>query len=58
MSCPPVASPGGGSVTVTTDGTTSTAYFTCDLSYTMDGSSTATCTSSGVWDTTVPTCGM
>ncbi|XP_045206696.2 CUB and sushi domain-containing protein 1-like [Mercenaria mercenaria] len=54
--CPTVSAPTGGSVTVATDGTTSRAYFTCNLEYTMDGSPTTTCTVNGTWDTVAPTC--
>ncbi|XP_060573346.1 P-selectin-like [Ruditapes philippinarum] len=56
VSCPSLVSPSGGSVTVATDGLTSTAYYACDLGFTMQGTSTAMCTSSGVWDSVTPSC--
>ncbi|KAH3840554.1 hypothetical protein DPMN_114004 [Dreissena polymorpha] len=43
---------------VHTDGSTTTATFTCDVGYTMSGSANLACRSDGGWNVTQPTCSM
>ena len=40
-----------------TDGLVTTAYFTCDLGFTLDGNAAAICRSDGTWNNPVPVCG-
>ncbi|XP_052791545.1 CUB and sushi domain-containing protein 3-like [Mya arenaria] len=54
--CNVLSSPGGGQVTLVTDGTDTRAEITCDTGYTMSGESTLVCRSDGTWHLSVPTC--
>ncbi|XP_060562326.1 CUB and sushi domain-containing protein 3-like, partial [Ruditapes philippinarum] len=52
-SVPPVAD---GSVSMETDGVTSTVEFTCDSGYSIKGDTSVQCGSDGVWLSTFPEC--
>jgi len=54
--CESLTSPGGGEVTMTTDGVDTRAEFTCSPGYTMSGEAVLTCRSDGTWDLAPPTC--
>ena len=56
-SCPSLASPTDGNIELLTDGLVTTAYFTCNLGYALDGSTEAVCRSDGTWDSIPPICG-
>ncbi|KAL4230224.1 Sushi [Mactra antiquata] len=56
VSCPPISSPIDGSLALLSNGTQTTAYFTCDLGYTMNGLASLTCNSDGQWSTDTPSC--
>ena len=57
VSCNKLTSPTNGAVTLTSDGSTTVANFSCSLGYTMTGSSLLTCKADGSWDFTSPACG-
>ena len=46
----------GGSVTLTTDSTTTEAIFSCETGYTMTGSPVLACRSDGTWNMSQPLC--
>ncbi|XP_052791560.1 sushi, von Willebrand factor type A, EGF and pentraxin domain-containing protein 1-like [Mya arenaria] len=46
----------GGNVNISTDGVTTTATFTCEEGYTLQGDSEITCRSDGSWDLQAPDC--
>ncbi|CAH1263510.1 CSMD3 [Branchiostoma lanceolatum] len=56
LMCPPLDAPSNGQISSpdTTGG--NVLYFTCDPGYTLLGSSSATCESSGTWSNTRPIC--
>ena len=56
VECPTLDSPASGAMTLNTDGTTSTAMFTCFVGYHLKGMETLTCDSSGVWTDFEPVC--
>ena len=45
-----------GSVTIATDGDTTTATFACDSGYTMAGSPVIQCSEDGTWEIEQPSC--
>lgn len=40
------------------DGSTTLATFTCNDGYSMVGTAHIQCTAAGIWNSTVPTCGI
>ena len=46
----------GGTVTQTTDGTTTEAIFSCETGYTMTGTPVLACRSDGTWNMSQPLC--
>jgi len=56
--CADLQTPGSGSVVMSTDGSTTSAKYTCDIGSTLVGESTPTCNSDGTWTSTSPTCGI
>ena len=57
VSCTTVDHPKSGSVSVSTDGTTSTATFTCVSGYKLVGENIITCGEDGQWSDAIPYCG-
>ena len=57
VDCGPLSNPVNG-VVDTSEGTTfgSTATYTCNLNFVLNGSSVRTCTAEGVWGGETPTC--
>ena len=56
VACPTLTSPASGNFTLTTDGTQSTAMFSCTNGYHIEGAATLSCDSSGVWTDIEPVC--
>ena len=56
--CIEVSQPAGGAVTLSTDGTKTSARYACDSGYTLSGSVTITCNNNGLWNSEFSTCGM
>jgi hypothetical protein len=57
LACDALASPANGTVSTSNGGTyPSTASYTCDAGYALEGSPTRSCTPDGSWDGTAPTC--
>ncbi len=54
--CPTLIPPLNGMVTTSSRAIGDTATYTCSTGYTLSGSSTRTCSSSGAWSGTAPTC--
>ncbi|XP_053399292.1 CUB and sushi domain-containing protein 3-like [Mercenaria mercenaria] len=54
--CSALNTPSGGQVSLQTDGLTTTALYTCDTNYTVNGVSQLTCRSDGSWDFVPSTC--
>ena len=52
--CPNLVSPANGNVTVTLSGTSAT--YSCDAGFNLNGEAIVNCLPSGVWDNTPPTC--
>ena len=57
MGCQTLDVPDNGNVSVSTDSTKTKAIFTCDIGYTLKGTSKTMCRSDGTWDFAAPTCG-
>ena len=57
VSCTTVDHPKSGTVSVSTDGTTSTATFTCVSGYKLIGEKIITCGEDGQWSDAIPYCG-
>ena len=59
MSCPTLqpVSVSTGSVTLVTNGTTTTAQYSCPQGYDVKGSQTLTCNSDGTWNNEPSDCG-
>ena len=57
VSCTTVDHPKSGNVSVSTDGTTSTATFTCVSGYKLIGEQIITCGEDGQWSDAIPYCG-
>ena len=56
VECPALDRPASGNVTISTDGTASTAVFTCSDGYHLVGAESLTCDSIGVWTDIEPVC--
>ena len=56
--CSAISTITGGTVTLLTSGTVTTAKYSCDQGYSLDGFSTLTCQSTGTWNTVQSQCGM
>ena len=56
MVCPSLKAPENGDVKVISDGSTTTASFTCDPAHSLEGNSKLTCRSNGIWDHPQPLC--
>jgi hypothetical protein len=56
VSCPPLAAPTGGLVSVPSVVYQSSAKYSCDTGYSLSGNTTRTCEADGSWTGTVPTC--
>ena len=55
-SCETLTNPSSGTVTLSTNGGTSTATYTCASGYTLQGDATRTCQLDGTWDNSQPSC--
>ena len=55
--CATISSATGGTVTLQTDGYVTTALFSCNLGYALEGETLLTCRNDGSWDFTSPSCG-
>ena len=55
--CSTVSSPANGAVSMSQQGSTTMASFTCDVGYSLAGDTSITCLISGTWSSTPPTCG-
>jgi len=59
VECAVPTTPAHGSVTLTSDGSTTVAMVTCDLGYTVGGSVlSAECQTDGAYTIVLPACGM
>ncbi|XP_066283043.1 clotting factor C-like [Branchiostoma lanceolatum] len=56
LMCPPLDAPSNGQISSPDATGGNVLYFTCDPGYTLLGSSSATCESSGTWSNTRPIC--
>ena len=56
VTCPSISPLSAGLVSISTDGLTSLASFTCFTGYRIIGDSNLTCQSSGVWSGPIPSC--
>ena len=56
VQCPSLTNPGNGRVTVTTRSFNGIATYSCNTGYTLSGSCSRACQSSGVWSESTPTC--
>ncbi|XP_060586067.1 sushi, von Willebrand factor type A, EGF and pentraxin domain-containing protein 1-like [Ruditapes philippinarum] len=56
VSCETLTNPSSGTVTLNTNGGTTTAIYTCASGYTLQGDTTRTCQLDGTWDNSQPTC--
>ncbi|XP_053399660.1 sushi, von Willebrand factor type A, EGF and pentraxin domain-containing protein 1-like isoform X1 [Mercenaria mercenaria] len=56
VSCPEAANITSGILNVTTDGQTTTAVYTCDSGYEMDGNAVLSCLTNGTFDNEPPIC--
>ncbi|XP_045204681.2 sushi, von Willebrand factor type A, EGF and pentraxin domain-containing protein 1-like isoform X2 [Mercenaria mercenaria] len=54
--CPDLSDPDSGTLTMTTSGSVTTATFTCQSGYYLNGAFTLTCGSDGLWSSDSPTC--
>ena len=57
VSCPDLSDPASGQVQTSTDGSKSTAEFSCSSGYYLSGIARLTCELTGLWSDNVPTCG-
>ena len=58
VSCSMPKDPSSGKVTVRSNGTVSTAEYSCNFGYALIGESTRVCNTDGVWINSEPVCGM
>ncbi len=56
VTCPALTDPTNGMVSVPNNNFESNATYTCDTGYTLNGDTTRTCGSDGVWSGSDPTC--
>ncbi|XP_053400538.1 CUB and sushi domain-containing protein 3-like [Mercenaria mercenaria] len=56
VECDTLSSPSSGSLLLSTDGLTTSAYFDCATDYYMVGENSSVCDTSGVWTTSAPSC--
>ena len=57
VTCPPaLADPTNGQVSIVTNTIGSTATYTCDTGYGVNGATTDTCGADGSWSAVPPTC--
>ncbi|WAQ98671.1 SVEP1-like protein [Mya arenaria] len=54
--CEDLASPTSGNVSLVTDGSQTTAVYTCSVGSSLDGQSQPSCTEDGTWTAVSPTC--
>lgn len=54
--CQALTSPTDGNVTLSSNGTLTTATFTCEIGYSLDGKSAIQCLADGTWSNSSPTC--
>lgn len=47
-----------GSISISTDGNTTTATYACDSGYSLSGTAVVECMSDGTWQLEEPTCGI
>jgi len=57
VSCPSLLPPANGNTSLTSTGTVTMVTYTCDVGYTLVGSQTRNCKTSGAWTGAQPTCG-
>jgi len=57
VTCEPLVAPANGSLLLSSDGSKSTATFSCSHGYSLNGAQTLVCAADGMWDKLVPTCG-
>lgn len=55
--CDDIASPSDGNVSMVTNGTHTTAIYTCGVGFTLEGVVEPACQEDGSWSTSPPTCG-
>ena len=58
VSCPSLVAPPSGNVTISTDGATSSAIYTCAAGYELSGDSVQECLNNGTWSSVQPSCCM
>ena len=58
VTCPPLPEVPSGNLSITTDGSTTMAVYTCVNGYHLEGSAVIACTSDGIWNTSLPVCSM
>ncbi|KAL4229789.1 hypothetical protein ACF0H5_010180 [Mactra antiquata] len=56
VKCPDLSQVTGGTLSLSTNGTFSTAEYTCDSNYEIQGETTIRCLSNGTWSTVEPHC--
>lgn len=54
--CEALSHPTNGSLITSTNGTTTSVEYSCDVGFTMSGDRTSKCSSDGTWTMTSPTC--
>ena len=55
--CADLSTLDGGSFELTTNGLQSTVSYNCNVGYTLDGTYSMTCLTTGIWNDTEPGCG-
>ena len=58
VECAQIVDPDSGSVSVSSDGSVSTAVFSCASGYHIVGDALSVCDDNGSWNSTSPTCGI
>ena len=56
VKCPDIEAPSSGNVTMTTDGSLTTAMFYCNHGYYLDGEVSLICGIDGTWSNDSPSC--
>lgn len=56
VTCPTLTNPDSGSMTLSTDGVTTTAKFACNSGYMLSSTSDISCTNAGTWSASAPNC--
>lgn len=57
VGCDPLNISDSGYANQSSDGSSTTAQFGCDVGASVDGETILTCLGDGVWDTAMPVCG-